>query len=81
MADGSDHKNIDKITLYEVMKLAIDSANQPSMNNVLEQLLKVINHNFNFCKKVSINMELMQLNMARMAMYGIIIGIPQWTTL
>ncbi len=46
------------------MKSAIDGANQPSTNKVLEQLLKVINHNFNFCKKVSINMELMQLNMA-----------------
>jgi hypothetical protein len=44
---------------------------------MLEQLLKVINHNFDFCKKISINMELMQSNMARMAMYGIVIGIPQ----
>jgi hypothetical protein len=61
-ADGSDHKNIDDFTLYEVMKLAINGANQPSTNNVLEQLHKVINHNFNFCKKVSVNMELMQSN-------------------
>ncbi len=44
---------------------------------MLEQLLEVINHNFDFCKKVSINMELMQSNVARMATYGIIIGIPQ----
>jgi hypothetical protein len=44
---------------------------------VLEQLLKAINHNFDFCKKISINMELMQSNAAQMAMYGIIIGIPQ----
>ncbi len=46
---------------------------------MLEQLLKVINHNFDFCKKVSINMELMQSNAAQMAMYGIIIGIPLLT--
>jgi hypothetical protein len=39
----------------------------------------VINHTFNFCKKVSINMELMQSNAARMATYGIVIGIPQLT--
>ncbi len=58
-ADSSNHKSIDKFTLYEVMKLAIDGANQPSTNDVLEQLLKVISHNFDFCKKVSINMELM----------------------
>jgi hypothetical protein len=43
----------------------------------LEHLLKVINHNFDFCKKISVNMELMQSNVAQMATYGIIIGIPQ----
>jgi hypothetical protein len=47
--------------LYKVMKVAINSANQPSTNDVLELLIKVINHNFDFCKKVSVNMELMQL--------------------
>jgi hypothetical protein len=47
------------------------------MNDVLEQLLEVINHSFDFRKKISINMELMQSNMAQMATYGIIIGIPQ----
>jgi hypothetical protein len=61
------------------MKSAIDSADRPSTNDVLEQLLEVINHNFNFFKKVSVNMELMQLNVAQMATYGIIIGIPQLT--
>jgi len=63
--------------LYEVMKVAIDGADWPSTNDVMEQLLKVINHTFNFCKKVSDNMELMQSNVARMATYGIVIGIPQ----
>ncbi len=61
------------------MKLAIDGADQPSTNNVLEQLLKVINHNFNFCKKISFNMELMQSHAAQMATYSISIGIPQLT--
>jgi hypothetical protein len=61
------------------MKSAINGANQSSTNNVLEQLLEVINHNFDFCKKVSVNMELMQSNTARMALYGIVIGIPQLT--
>ncbi len=46
---------------------------------MLEQLLKVINHSFNFCKKISINMELMQLNTTQMATYGIVIGVPQLT--
>jgi hypothetical protein len=77
MADGSDHKSIDNFTLFNVMKVAIDGADRPSTNDVLEQVLEVINHTFDFCKKVSVNMELMQSNVARMATYGIVIGIPQ----
>jgi hypothetical protein len=46
---------------------------------VLEQLLEEINHTFDFQKKVSVNMELMQSNAARMATYGIAINIPQLT--
>jgi hypothetical protein len=78
-ADGSDHKSIDDFTLYKVMKVAIDGADRPSMNDVFEQLVKVINHLFDFRKKVSVNMELMQLNAAQMATCGIVIGIPQLT--
>jgi hypothetical protein len=59
------------------MKVAINRADQPSTKDVLEQLLEVINHTFDFCKKVSVNMELMQSNAAQMAIYGIVIGIPQ----
>ncbi len=61
------------------MAAAIGGTNQPSTNNVLEQLLGVINHTFDFQKKVSVNMELMQSNAARMATYGIAISIPQLT--
>ncbi len=78
-ANGSDHKSIDDFTLYDVMKVAIDGADQPSTNDVLEQLREVINHTFDFLKKVSVNMELMQSNAARMATYGIVIGVPQLT--
>jgi hypothetical protein len=78
-ADGSDFKSIDDFTLYKVMKVAIDGADRPTTNDVLEQLLEVINHPFDFCKKVSVNMELMQSNAARMATYEIVIGIPQLT--
>ncbi len=78
-ANGSDHKSIDDFTLYDVMKVAINGAHWLSTNDVLEQLLKVINHTFDFCKKVSVNMELMQSNAARMTTYGLVIGIPQLT--
>jgi hypothetical protein len=74
---SSDHKRIDDFTLFKVMKSAIDSTDQPSTNDVLEQLLEVINHNLDFCNKVSINMVLMQSNTAQMATYGIVIGFPQ----
>ncbi len=67
--------SIDDYTLYEVMKVAIDGADRPTTNDVLEQLLEVINHPFDFRKKVSVNMELMQSNAARMATYLIVIGI------
>jgi hypothetical protein len=46
------------------MKVAINSADRPSTNDMLEQLTELINHNFYFHKKVSINMELMQSNAA-----------------
>ncbi len=78
-ANGSNHKIIDNYMLFAMMAAAIDGADQPSTTNMLEQLLEVINHTFGFQKKVSVNMELMQSNPARMAMYGIAISIPQLT--
>jgi hypothetical protein len=78
-AKSSNHKSIDNYMLFAVMAAAIDGADQPSTPDVLEQLLEVINHTFDFQKKVSVNMKLMQSNAARMAMYGIAISIPQLT--
>ncbi len=80
-ANGSDHKSIDDFMLYNMMKVVINGADRPTTNDVLEQLLEVevINHTFDFHKKVSINMELMQSNAARMATYVIVITIPQLT--
>ncbi len=78
-ANNSNHKSINDFTLFEVMKSAINDTDRPSTNGVLEQLLKIINHSFDFRKKISVNMELMQLNAAWMATYGIVIGIPQLT--
>jgi hypothetical protein len=76
-ANGSNHKSVDNFTLFNVMQVAIDGAERPLTNDVLEQLLEVINHTFDFCKKISINMELLQSNAAQMATYSITIGIPQ----
>jgi hypothetical protein len=65
--------------LFALMAAAIDGANQPSTTNLQEQLLEIIKRTFDFQKNVSVNMELMQLNAARMATYGIAISIPQLT--
>ena len=61
------------------MKAAIKGADQPTATDVLEQVIEDIHHPFEFQKKVSVNMELMQSNAAQMATYGIVIGIPQLT--
>ncbi len=76
-AEGNDHKSINEFTLFNVMQVAIDRADRPSTNDVLEQLLEVISHTFVFCMKISVNMELLQLKATQMATYGITIGIPQ----
>jgi hypothetical protein len=75
--NGSNHKGIDNFRLFGVMQAAIDWANRPLTNDLLEQLLEVIKHTFGFCKKISVIMELLQSNVAQMAMYGIVIGVPQ----
>ena len=69
--DGSNHKGVNGFRLFDIMQGATDGANHPSTNDVLEQHLEVINHTFNFCKKINVNMEFLQSNAAQMAMYGI----------
>ncbi len=49
-ANGSNHKSINDFTLFNIMQVAIDRADRPSTNDVLEQLLEVINHTFNLKK-------------------------------
>jgi hypothetical protein len=65
--------------LFDMLQVAIDEADCPSMNDVLEPLIKVINYTFDFHKEVIINIKLMQLNVAQMATYGIISSILQLT--
>ncbi len=53
-ADGSNHKSIDNYPLFAVMAAATDGVDRPSTTDVLEQLLEIINHTFDFQKKVSV---------------------------
>ena len=62
--DGSNHKGIDNFRFFNVIQAAMDGADCKLINDVLEQLLKVINHTLDFCKKISVNMELLQSNAA-----------------
>jgi hypothetical protein len=50
-ANGSNHKSIDDYMLFAVMAAAIDGADRQSTTDMLEQLLEVINHTFDFQKK------------------------------
>ncbi len=47
-ADGSNHKSIDDYTFFAVMAAAINGTDRPFTTDVLEQLLEVINHTFDF---------------------------------
>jgi hypothetical protein len=48
--DGRDYMGVNDFRLFDVTQAAIDGADRPLTNDVLEQLLEVINHTFNFCK-------------------------------
>jgi hypothetical protein len=58
-SDG-DFKSVDKYTVHEVMQAAYENTGRPPMTEVLEQLIEVLYYTFDFCKKISANMELVQ---------------------
>ena len=53
----SDFKGVNKYTIHDVMQTAYENADCPPTTNVVEQLIEVLHYNFDFCKKVSANME------------------------
>jgi hypothetical protein len=74
-SDG-DFKSVDKYTVHEVMQAAYESADHPPMTDILEQLIEVLHYTFDFRKKISANMELIQKLANRMSTYGIEVGTP-----
>jgi hypothetical protein len=74
-SDG-DFKSVDNCTVHEVMQAAYENADHPPMTDVLEQLIEVLHYTFDFCKKISANMELVQNLANRMSAYGIEVGTP-----
>jgi hypothetical protein len=77
-ADG-DFKGLDKYTLLELLKAAIDGADRPPATDILDRLLAVFNYAFDVRKKISMNMESLQALVVRMSTYGIDIGTVQIT--
>jgi hypothetical protein len=75
-ADG-DFKGLDKYTLHELLKAAVDGADRPPATDILNQLLAVFNYAFDMRKKISMNMESLQALVIRMSTYGINIGTVQ----
>jgi hypothetical protein len=75
-ADG-DFKGLDKYTLHELLKAAVDGADRPPATDILDQLLAVFNYAFDMRKKISMNMESLQALVVRMSTYGINIGTVQ----
>jgi hypothetical protein len=74
-SDGN-FKSVDEYTVHEVMQAAYENADRPPMTDVLEQLIEVLHYTFDFCKKISANMELVQNLANRMSDYGIEVGTP-----
>jgi hypothetical protein len=74
-SDGN-FKRVDEYTVHEVMQAAYENADRPPMTDVLEQLIEVLHYNFDFRKKISVNMELVQKLANRMSAYGIEGGTP-----
>ncbi len=58
------------------MQAAYENADRPPMTDVLEQLIEVLHYTFDFRKKISANMELVQNLANRMCAYGIEVGTP-----
>ncbi len=74
-SDGN-FKSVDECTVHEVMQAAYENTDHPPMTDVLEQLIEVLHYTFDFCKKISANMELVQNLVNRMSAYGIEVSTP-----
>jgi hypothetical protein len=76
-ADGSNFKSIDDWQLKDVLATVMQGADRPNTADILTQLLHIIQFTFDFCKKVSANMELLRSKAGSMHSYGITIDLTQ----
>ena len=71
--NGQDYKSIDDFTLYQLQQAVIAGADRPNTPDVLKQLLACINFVFDFRKKVSHNVEMLNAMAAKLQAYGIVV--------
>jgi hypothetical protein len=69
-------KSLDNYTLLEVLQAAFENADCLLMVDVLEKHIDVLHYTFDFRKKISANMELVQNLANRMSAYSIEVGTP-----
>ena len=74
-SDG-EFKSVDDYTLLEVLQAAFENTDHPPVADVLEQLIEVLHYTFDFRKKISANMEIVQNMANKMSAYGINVGTP-----
>jgi hypothetical protein len=74
-SDG-DFKSVDDYTFHKVMQATFENADRPPTTDMLEQLIEVLHYTFDFRKKISANMEIVQNMANKMSAYGIDVGTP-----
>ena len=74
--DG-DFKSVDNYTLHEVLQASFENADRPPVVDVFEQIIKVLHYTFDFCKKISANMKIVQNMATKISAYGISVGTPE----
>ena len=75
-SDG-DFKSVDDYTLHNVLQAAFENADRPPVVDVLEQIIEVLHYNFDFRKKISANMNIVQNMANKMSAYGNNVGISE----
>ena len=51
-ANRTDNRSISNYRLHNVIKLALDNATRPNIDNVLNVVKELYNYSFDFCKTV-----------------------------
>ena len=73
---NGDFKSVDDYTLHKVTQAAFENADRPPVADVLEQLIEFLHYTFDFHKKISANMEIVQNMVNKISAYRINVDTP-----